>query len=101
MSVTDALATSPNTAFAKLISQVGVSRTVDMAIKLGLRSYANPAPPATTTRTATRVWPTSSSARTSVPSPWARSRSTRWNCPTSRPPWPRVACGAHPTRSTS
>lgn len=42
MSVTDALATSPNTAFAKLISQVGVSRTVDMAIKLGLRSYANP-----------------------------------------------------------
>ncbi|MBX9641456.1 MAG: transglycosylase/D,D-transpeptidase PonA2, partial [Mycobacteriaceae bacterium] len=42
MSVTDALATSPNTAFAKLISQVGVTRTVDMAIKLGLRSYANP-----------------------------------------------------------
>ncbi len=42
MSVTDALATSPNTAFAKLISQVGVQRTVDMAIKLGLRSYALP-----------------------------------------------------------
>lgn len=42
MSVTDALATSPNTAFAKLISQVGVTRTVDMAIKLGLRSYADP-----------------------------------------------------------
>ncbi|KAA1251122.1 PASTA domain-containing protein [Mycobacterium simiae] len=42
MNVTDALATSPNTAFAKLISQVGVSRAVDMAIKLGLRSYANP-----------------------------------------------------------
>jgi membrane peptidoglycan carboxypeptidase len=42
MTVTDALATSPNTAFAKLISQVGVQRTVDMAVKLGLRSYALP-----------------------------------------------------------
>lgn len=42
MNVTDALAKSPNTAFAKLISQVGVSRTVDMAVKLGLRSYAEP-----------------------------------------------------------
>ncbi|RDH75767.1 PASTA domain-containing protein [Mycolicibacterium moriokaense] len=42
MSVTDALATSPNTAFAKLISQVGVQRAVDMAVKLGLRSYALP-----------------------------------------------------------
>lgn len=39
MNVTDALATSPNTAFAKLISQVGVARTVDMAVRLGLRSY--------------------------------------------------------------
>ena len=42
MSVTDALATSPNTAFAKLISQIGVTRAIDMAIKLGLRSYAEP-----------------------------------------------------------
>ncbi|GFG54023.1 penicillin-binding protein [Mycolicibacterium agri] len=42
MNITDALATSPNTAFAKLISQVGVQRTVDMAVKLGLRSYALP-----------------------------------------------------------
>lgn len=42
MSVTDALATSPNTAFAKLISQIGVQRAVDMAVKLGLRSYAQP-----------------------------------------------------------
>ena len=42
LNVTDALATSPNTAFAKLISQVGVQRTVDMAVKLGLRSYALP-----------------------------------------------------------
>lgn len=41
MTVTDALATSPNTAFAKLISQVGVARTVDMAVRLGLRSYAD------------------------------------------------------------
>ena len=42
MNVTDALATSPNTAFAKLITQVGVQRSVDMAVKLGLRSYALP-----------------------------------------------------------
>src|SRR5215218_9593074 len=42
MNITDALATSPNTAFAKLISQVGVQRSVDMAVKLGLRSYALP-----------------------------------------------------------
>ena len=42
MSVTEALSKSPNTAFAKLISQVGVSRSVDMAVKLGLRSYADP-----------------------------------------------------------
>ncbi|GFG62489.1 hypothetical protein MMUR_66250 [Mycolicibacterium murale] len=42
MSITDALATSPNTAFAKLISQVGVQKTVDMAVRLGLRSYAEP-----------------------------------------------------------
>jgi membrane peptidoglycan carboxypeptidase len=42
MNVTDALAYSPNTAFAKLITQIGVARAVDMAIKLGLRSYADP-----------------------------------------------------------
>ncbi|MCH9666338.1 MAG: transglycosylase/D,D-transpeptidase PonA2 [Actinomycetia bacterium] len=42
MNVTDALAQSPNTAFAKLIAQVGVSPVVDMAVKLGLRSYAEP-----------------------------------------------------------
>ena len=42
MNVTEALATSPNTAFAKLITQVGVTRAVDMAVKLGLRSYAEP-----------------------------------------------------------
>lgn len=42
MSMTDALALSPNTTFAKLIQQVGVGRTVDMAVRLGLRSYAEP-----------------------------------------------------------
>ena len=42
MSVTDALAQSPNTAFAKLIQQVGVPRAVDMAVRLGMRSYADP-----------------------------------------------------------
>ena len=42
LSMTDALALSPNTAFAKLIQQVGVGRTVDVAVRLGLRSYAEP-----------------------------------------------------------
>ncbi|EFV14322.2 penicillin-binding protein [Segniliparus rugosus] len=42
MSITDALATSPNTAFVKLLSQVGVPPAVDMAIRLGMRSYAEP-----------------------------------------------------------
>ncbi len=42
MNVTDALAQSPNTAFANLIAQVGVPRAVDMAVRLGLRSYAEP-----------------------------------------------------------
>lgn len=42
LNVTDALALSPNTAFAKLIQQVGVTRTVDMAVRLGLRSYDEP-----------------------------------------------------------
>lgn len=42
LSMTDALALSPNTAFAKLIAQVGVGRTVDIAVRLGLRSYAEP-----------------------------------------------------------
>lgn len=42
LNVTDALAQSPNTAFAKLISQIGVPRAVDMAVRLGLRSYAQP-----------------------------------------------------------
>ncbi|GAA5047870.1 transglycosylase/D,D-transpeptidase PonA2 [Nocardia callitridis] len=40
MSVTEALATSPNTAFVKLIQAVGVPPTVDMAVRLGMRSYA-------------------------------------------------------------
>src|SRR6201997_5571540 len=42
MNVTDALAQSPNTAFARLIQLIGVPRAVDMAVKLGMRSYAQP-----------------------------------------------------------
>ena len=42
MNVTEALATSPNTAFARLIQLIGVPRSVDMAVKLGMRSYAQP-----------------------------------------------------------
>ncbi|ADG80511.1 peptidoglycan glycosyltransferase OS=Tsukamurella paurometabola (strain ATCC 8368 / DSM / CCUG 35730 / CIP 100753 / JCM 10117 / KCTC 9821 / NBRC 16120 /NCIMB 702349 / NCTC 13040) OX=521096 GN=Tpau_3939 PE=4 SV=1 [Tsukamurella paurometabola] len=42
MSLTQALATSPNTPFVKMIEQVGVTPVVDMAVKLGLRSYTQP-----------------------------------------------------------
>ncbi|WAC57363.1 penicillin-binding protein [Gordonia sp. SL306] len=42
MSVTNALAQSPNTAFVKLLQQVGVKPAVDMAVRLGLRSYTVP-----------------------------------------------------------
>ncbi|WP_070379858.1 penicillin-binding protein [Rhodococcus sp. WMMA185] len=42
LSVTDALAQSPNTAFVELIQATGVTPTVDMAVRLGLRSYAEP-----------------------------------------------------------
>lgn len=39
MSLTDALAQSPNTTFVQMIDQVGVTPVVDMSVKLGLRSY--------------------------------------------------------------
>ena len=42
MTVTQALAQSPNTAFVKLLQDVGVEPTVDMAVRLGLRSYTDP-----------------------------------------------------------
>lgn len=42
LSVTQALAQSPNTAFVQLLERVGVSPTVDMAVRLGLRSYNEP-----------------------------------------------------------
>lgn len=41
MSLQDALAYSPNTAFVELLEQVGVPDIVDMSIKLGLRSYTD------------------------------------------------------------
>ena len=37
--VTDALAQSPNTTFVNLIKDVGVAPAVDMAVRLGMRSY--------------------------------------------------------------
>ena len=39
-SLTQALAQSPNTAFVQLIASTGVTPTVDMAVRLGMRSYA-------------------------------------------------------------
>ncbi len=42
MSLEQALAYSPNTTFVMLIERVGVDAVVDMSVKLGLRSYAEP-----------------------------------------------------------
>lgn len=40
MTLKQALAQSPNTTFVNLIEQVGVKESVDMAVRLGLRDYA-------------------------------------------------------------
>ena len=42
MTLQEALAQSPNTTFVQLIENVGVSETVDMSVRLGLRSYTQP-----------------------------------------------------------
>lgn len=42
MTLREALATSPNTPFIDLEQKVGVGPMVDLAVKLGLRSYAEP-----------------------------------------------------------
>lgn len=42
MTMQDTLAYSPNTPFIQLTEQLGVERLVDLAVKLGLRSYEEP-----------------------------------------------------------
>ncbi|MFT3716265.1 MAG: transglycosylase domain-containing protein [Gordonia sp. (in: high G+C Gram-positive bacteria)] len=42
LSLTQALAQSPNTPFVQMLQQVGVKPAVDMAVRLGLRSYTAP-----------------------------------------------------------
>jgi membrane peptidoglycan carboxypeptidase len=44
LSMTDALAQSPNTGFVKLMEYTGVAPVVDMAVRLGMRSLADPGP---------------------------------------------------------
>src|SRR5690348_17409385 len=44
LSMTDALAQSPNTGFVKLMETTGVAPVVDMAVRLGMRSLAEPGP---------------------------------------------------------
>ncbi|MGV0408799.1 transglycosylase domain-containing protein [Corynebacterium resistens] len=41
MTLKEALATSPNTPFISMVEKVGVKEVVDLAVKMGLRSYAN------------------------------------------------------------
>ena len=101
MNVTDALATSPNTAFAKLISQVGVQRSVDMAVKLGMRSYALPGTardydPESNESLADFVKRQNLGSFTLGPIE-VNAAGVR---PTSPPRSPPAACGARPTRST-
>ncbi len=42
LSLPQALATSPNTPFVQLLKEAGVKSAVDMAVRLGLRSYNSP-----------------------------------------------------------
>ncbi|MEJ4096857.1 transglycosylase domain-containing protein [Corynebacterium bovis] len=42
MPLREALAQSPNTPFITMLQKIGVPRAVDLAVKLGLRSYAEP-----------------------------------------------------------
>lgn len=42
MTLTEALAHSPNTTFVEMIERVGVAPVVDMSVKLGLRTYEEP-----------------------------------------------------------
>lgn len=42
MTLTEALAHSPNTTFVEMIQNVGVAPVVDMSVQLGLRSYETP-----------------------------------------------------------
>ena len=42
LSLPQALAQSPNTTFVQMLQQVGVKPAVDMAVRLGLRTYAAP-----------------------------------------------------------
>ena len=41
MTLKEALATSPNTPFISMVEKVGVKEVVDLAVKMGLRSYAD------------------------------------------------------------
>ena len=100
MSVTDALAQSPNTAFAKLIQQVSVPRAVDMAVRLGLRSYAEPGSardydPNFKGSLADYVKQQNLGSFTLGPL-----ELTRWRCPMSPRRWRRAACGVRQVRST-
>jgi membrane peptidoglycan carboxypeptidase len=45
LSMSDALAQSPNTGFVKLMETTGVAPVVDMAVRLGMRSLAEPQGP--------------------------------------------------------
>ena len=101
LTLAQALATSPNTAFVALEDQVGLQKVAEMAVRLGLRGYAldagtstrpSPAPARTTQRRSSR--------RRSPPSPSACRRSARWSWPTSAPPSPLTASGARRRRST-
>ena len=88
MTLAQALATSPNTAFVALEDQVGLQKVAEMAVRLGMRGLLagrrsrstprSPAPaPTTPRRSPHRRWPRS---------PSASRRSARWSWPTSAPP---------------
>ena len=93
LSVTDALAQSPNTAFVKLIESTGVTPTVDMAVRLGTALVRRSRFVGLRRSEHGRL---PEGHRTSARSPSAPPGSTRSSSPTSPPPSPRTASGARP-----
>ena len=96
LSVTDALAQSPNTAFIKLEEFTGVPDVVDMAVRLGMKSLATDAVRGPEHRAAHRPVDRrgDQGAEAGLVHPGGHARRACWSWPTSAPRWPAAARGA-------
>ncbi len=90
LSVTDALAQSPNTAFIKLEEFTGVPDVVDMAVRLGMKSLATTpfVDPNTGRRTDRSIAEVTKAQKQASFTLGVSARPACWSWPTSAPPWP-------------